>query len=217
MLKRQILICCIVYALVPVAFLPASGRGSDQLTLEEARKVLAQPRGTETIANVPLAGFQFSREIEIGGGRRVIAISCARSGGLVAFGSDGKSIASLQTGEITSLEIFDFGEDGTSEIITDEIESAGTGVLIRSFAVYRVTASEIRKIWKGESLFRSAPWNPAGKIHVNQKTCFLRFDPSGAGQPATMTYVCTTSGDNHFTEKTYEWHGNSLHERKGNS
>jgi hypothetical protein len=216
MLKRHSFMSCIVCALIPVALFPASGRRPDQLSLEDARRVLAQPKGTETIANVPLAGFQFSREIEIGGGRRVVAISCARSGGLVAFGGDGNSIASVQTGEITSLEVFDLVEDGTSEIITDEIEGAGTGVLIRSFVVYRVTASEIRKIWKGESLSRSAPWKPVGNTHVSQKTCFLRFDPSGAGQPATMSHVCTTIGDHHFAEKIYEWRGNSLQERKGN-
>jgi hypothetical protein len=214
--RRQILLCSIVYALVSSAFLSASGGRSDQITLEETRKILAQPRGTETIANVSLARFQFSREIEIGGGRRVVAISCARSGGLVAFGRDGKSVASVQTGEIISIEVFDLAEDGTSEIITDEIEGAGTGVMLRSFVVYRVTASEIRKIWTGESLFRSTPWNSSGNDHTILKRCYLRFDPSGAGQKAKMTYACTKSDGRQLTERTYEWRGDSLEEQKAN-
>jgi hypothetical protein len=189
---------------------------SEPHTIEAARRILTQPHGTETIAGISLAGFQFSREIEVGSGRRVLAISCTRNGGLIAFGTDGTTIASVQTGEITSLEIFDLTEDGNSEVVVNQVAGSGTGVLIEEFAVYRVTSSEIRQVWKGESVFRSAPWNPAGNIHVAQKTCFLRFDPSGAGQPATLTHVCTTNADHHFTEKTYEWRGSSLQERKAN-
>jgi hypothetical protein len=219
MLRRAISILTItcIACLSAVVSLRARQAQSEALTIEITRKILAQPLSTQTIAGIPLVGFEFSREIEVGGGRRVVAISCTRNGGLIAFGTDGKAVSSLQTGRITSLEIFDLTEDGNSEVILNEVEGTGTGVLMEAFVVYRLTSSEIRQIWKGDSVFRSAPWKPAGKVQVNQKTCFLRFDPSGAGQPATMTHVCTTSGDNHFTEKTYEWRGDSLQERRGKS
>jgi hypothetical protein len=110
--------------------------------------------------------------------------------------------------------VFDLAEDGNSVIVTDEVVGWGTGVLEKSFVIYRVAKAEIRKIWTGESYFLSAPWNPSGNIPVTEKRCYVRFDPSGGAIEATFTHACVSSDGRHAMVKIYEWQEGSLKERK---
>jgi len=184
------------------------------LTLDEARRKLLNPSSMDILAKIPLAEFESYREVDIGRNRHVLAISCSHSGGLVAFGTDGRAIASMQTGEITSFQVFDLAEDGNSMIVTDEVAGTGTGLLKQTFSLYWVASDEIHKVWTGESFFRSAPWNPSGNIKVTEKRCFVRFDPTSAAIKATFTHACATSDGRHLIMKIYEWHEGSLQERK---
>lgn len=225
MLKRKVLLCCLLFLCVPpgrrylqgVSVL-TSGRQRpiEAVTLEQARRVLAEPSGTNTLAAIPLAEFESFREIDIGDNRRLMAISCSHSGGLIAFGADSKAIASIQTGEITSFQVFDFAEDGNSVVVTDEVESTGTGLLVKSFSMYRTTSGGIRKIWTGESFFRSAPWTPSGNTQISETRCYLRFDPASAAIQGTMTHACTTNDGRHLTVKAYEWREGSVKQRTRN-
>lgn len=191
-------------------------RPIETVTLKEARRVLADPSGNDTLASIPLAEFESFREIDIGSNRRVLAISCSHSGGLIAFANDGKFIASIRTGEITSFQVFDLAEDGNSMIVTDEVEGEGTGLLVKSFSMYRTTRGEIRKIWTGESFLRSAPWTPSGNIQVTEKKCYVRFDPASAAIRGTMTHACAAADGRHLTLRIYEWREDSLKEQNRN-
>ena len=71
------------------------------------------------------SAFDFSCELELGGGLRVIAISKVLGGGLAAFRADGSAITTVESGRITSLQLFDLNEDCVSEVIADEVESRG--------------------------------------------------------------------------------------------
>lgn len=214
---REIVICSFICLFVAAIVSTWAGQNSiKSVTLEEARRLLQEPSGTERLAGISLAEFESYREIDIGGSRRVLAISCSHGGGLIAFGQDGNSIASIQTGKITSFLVFDFAEDGNSVIVTDEVDGTGTGVLIKSFSMYRVTVGVIRKIWTGDSFLRSAPWIPSGNIRITEKRCYVRFDPTGAVIEATFTHACPTRDGQHLTMKIYEWRDGSLKERKAN-
>jgi hypothetical protein len=214
--QREVLVCSFLCLSATVVSTHIGQKPIEALTLEEARRVLVASSGKDALATIPLAEFESYREIDIGGNRRVLAISCSHSGGLIAFDSDGKAIASTQTGKITSIQVFDFAEDGNSEIVTDEVVGWGTGVLDKSFSMYRVMSGEIRKIWTGESFSRSAPWNPSGHIQITEKRCYVRFDPASAAISATMTHACTTSDGRHSNMKIYEWREDSVKERKRN-
>ena len=213
MVSREVLICALLWLSATVAF---QQKPTKTVTIDEARRALVEPASKDVLAGVPLAEFESYREIDIGGNRRVLAIYCSHSGGLIAFGSDGKALASRPTGAITSFQVIDLAEDGNSMIVTDEVVGWGTGVLLKSFLLYRVTTNEIRRIWTGESFFVSAPWTPSGKIQVTEKRCYVRFDPSGGAIEATFTHACASTDGRHLTTKIYEWRDDSLKERKRN-
>lgn len=216
MIRRKILVCILIFLCGPLVC-ASLGQGTIKaVTLDEARRLLLGPSRADSLAGISLADFESYREIDIGGNRRVLAISCSHSGGLIAFGPDGRAIASRQTGEITSFLIFDLAEDGNSMIVTDEVVDRGTGFLEKDFSMYRVTSNEIRRIWTGESFVRSAPWNPSGNIRVTEKRCFVRFDPTSAAIEATVTHTCANSNGRNLTTKIYEWHDGSLKERRVN-
>lgn len=215
-LRRKVLACSFFCLSITLACARSGQTPIRAVTLEEARRILVQPSSTDTLVRIPLAEFESYREIDIGANRRVLGISCSHAGGLIAFDSAGKAFASIPTGRIDSFLIFDFAEDGNSVIVTDEVIGWGTGMLDKSFLMYRVTADEISKIWTGESFFRSAPWSPSGHIQVTEKRCYARFDPSSAAIKATFTHVCATTDGRNVDTKVYEWNDNSLRERKTN-
>jgi hypothetical protein len=98
MIQREVLACSFFWILTAILCAHAGQKPIKAVTLEEARRLLQEPSSMDSLGTIPLREFESYREIDIGGNRRVLAISCSDSGGLVAFGSDGKAIASIQTG-----------------------------------------------------------------------------------------------------------------------
>ena len=168
--------------------------------LERARDVLARRRSDGVIGNIPLAGFNFDREMEIGDGLHVIVISCNLEGGLAVFRRDGTALATQRTKEITAVQLVDLDEDGVSEVVTEEIDGRGTGVLEKTFRVYRIDGSGVQELWSGESYVRHAP----DEQHVEETVGFIRFDASGAGKNARLTHVLIDPS-HHERIMTFEW------------
>jgi hypothetical protein len=127
------------------------------------------------------------------------------AGGLAAFRSDGSALATRPTREITWVQLFDIDEDGISEVVTEEVDGRGTGVLQKTFRVYRVNAEEIREMWSGESLTRHAP----DERHIEQSVGFLRFDGGGAGRNARLTHLLIDVSQN-ASQTIYEYHNGAL-------
>jgi len=70
------------------------------------------------------------------------------------------------------------------------VNGRGTGLLQKSFNLYAVSPHEIRKVWHAESYSLDAiPKEVGSKPSVKEKIGYLRFDPSGFGRPARMTYL----------------------------
>jgi len=169
--------------------------------LQQARALLSRPTPTGVIAGLKLDGFRFSRELEVGGGVRVMAIAGQFGGGLAAYGASGDLIASIATHEITWLQLFDLDEDGQSEVITEEVDGRGTDVLMKSFAVYGIRSKKIEKLWSGESYFRSVPYDRPNASE--ERLGFIRFFPSGGGYAnARLIHVQRIEG--HWRENVYE-------------
>lgn len=168
--------------------------------LDRARDVLAHRTPGAAIGSIQLVGYNFDREMDIGGGLRVIAISCNLTGGIAVFRTDGTAVATLPTKEITSVQLIDLDEDGVSEVVTEEIDGRGTGVLEKTFRVYRIDGSGVREVWSGESYVRHAP----DEHHIEETMGFIRFDESGAGRKARLTHLILDPS-HHEKETSFEW------------
>ncbi|MGH9713911.1 MAG: hypothetical protein ACRD5M_11505 [Candidatus Acidiferrales bacterium] len=173
------------------------------ITLQSTRKVLSERMlsgSPDALGEISLKAFDFSREFEIGKGLHVIAISCQWNGGLPAFHADGSLIQMTQIGPISSIQLVDLDEDGVSEIITEEKEGRGTGVLLRSFNLHTVSNKSIANVWKAPSYSAaSSEYGKAAELHEG----FLRFDPAAFGETAKLTYLWTKENGTVLKRETY--------------
>jgi hypothetical protein len=186
---------------------PAAEKSARSMTaLDRARAALNRRGSGEAVGDISLAGYSFSRELEIGEGLHVIVISSNLAGGLAVFRGDGSAVVTQPTREITWVQLFDLDEDGVSEIVTEEIDGRGTGVLEKTFRVYRVTANQVVEIWSGQSFRRHAP----DENRMVETSAFLRFDRSGAGRNGRLTHL-TVDASHQQNEAVYEWREGALH------
>lgn len=179
--------------------------------LNAARQILSGNKLPRRLGAISLVGFDFWRDLDVGSGIHVLVISCNRSGGLAAYRPDGSEIAALATGEITWIGLFDLNEDGISEVITEEVDAEGTGLLMKSYSLYTVSLKRINRVWKGDSyVYESGSVISGRGRNAIEKVGFLRFDPSGAGEKAKMTYVLTTGTEKTFQKTVFEMNGDTL-------
>jgi hypothetical protein len=165
------------------------------------------------IAGISFAGFSWYREVEVGGGYRVLVISCKHGGGLMVFGPSLRLTSSMKTDDIKSVTLLDLDEDGISEVLTDEVEGEGTGILLGQFVVYRVSPGPIRRLWDGVSLYQASSWDPkAGFTGGIRREGFVRFDPSGGGVPARLLHVTCEGGNSPCKERSFELRGGVIQE-----
>lgn len=181
------------------------------VTISQARELLSKTPRNGTLGALSLEGLTYSRELELGEGLRVVALSKNRGGGLALFSSAGVLEDSLPSDEITSIELFDLDGDGISEMLTEEIEGRGTGVLIENYKLYSFDGGSIKKLWQRPSYIRDTPWTSdrAGQ-KIKETRYFVRFDGPSAGLPARMTYLEPTKGPGHYTETIYVMTGSAI-------
>jgi hypothetical protein len=192
-----------------------NGSMQDQsLNLEAARRMVSGSTEARTLGAIDLSGLEFAREIQLGEGRRLIVVSASGAGGLAAFRADGSLLQTMATGAITMIQLFDPDEDGVSEVIVEEVEGKGTGVLMKSFVLLVAGRERLTEAWRQPSYRREARSDPAApsasaplEIHN-----FLRFDRSGAGRPARMTYLLGPQGGCSFRERVFELTERGLHQ-----
>lgn len=111
-------------------------------------------------AKLRLEGYRFHWELSIAPDVHVILVSRTRGGALLAFREDGSLAGLVETAEITSAGLFDFDdEDGPAEVITEQIEGGGTGVLLKRYHIYRIGKNGPQEVWKEDSLDFDASYN----------------------------------------------------------
>lgn len=183
--------------------------------LQAARRLLAARSSGDSVSvlgGISLQGYEFHREVEIGQGIRVILISCNLHGGLLSFRSSGSRIASISSNQITGLQLVDLDEDGISEIVTEEIESRGTGILVKNFELYKVSPESLRRLWSARSYYQSVPSQGDGARDpsARREDGFLRFDSSGGDKPARLTYLLLRPETGSFAVKVFALSGDVL-------
>lgn len=113
-----------------------------------------------------------------------IVVSRHLGGDLLAFQENGSLVAHKAVNETTWLHLFDFDEDGVAEVVTEQVDGRGTGVLLKSYYVYRVSPREIVELWKNLS-YRHAlieSREQPGATSLETHRGYLRCEPSGSGR-----------------------------------
>lgn len=181
-------------------------------TLPEVRAALAQARiqhSYRTLGPIGLAGFNWAQELILDGGWVVMAVSCNLGGGLLVFDSSAKLAGSWRTSEINSIQMFDFDEDGTQEIVAEQKDSVGTGLATWNWHLYRVNERGLTHLWAGLSYALEAIGHPP-----TERQGFIRFVPSGWGDPAPkIVHVVGPVNGGRFEQRVYVWHAGRLEKR----
>jgi hypothetical protein len=180
------------------------------LTIEGARRAIQMKIEGETVDSVgpvSLSGFNFYREVDLGNLVRLIVVSANIHGGLLAFRRDGSALGTMATDEITWIMLADLDGDGMAEVFTEEIDGRGTGLLSKCFCLYGVDASGIRRLWKGESYYRSQPWNPGqATARSEERDGFLRVDDN------MVTYLSRETSGRMLRQLVLEMKGGRIRE-----
>ena len=149
---------------------------------------------------------------------QAVVVSKNLGGYLFVFHPDGTQLAQEQTGEIIWLQLFDFNGDGIAELVTEEAEARGTGLLVQYFIVYRVVGHQIEQLWRGvaytHKMLRESFATGTPVFEVTRG--FLRFEPSGGGLPGPrllhLVESSVAGGKVHVSRQAYLLEANSFHE-----
>ena len=184
------------------------------LTIGQARQILAgKDQSTKTLGTISLQGLDYSREIEMGQGFRVIVLSRHMGGGLLAFSPEGSLENSIATDEITWFQLIDLSNDQASQLVTEEVIGRGTGITVKEFRLYAIDKVGIRLVWNRLSYRAESLWNAGSSAHqVKETQCFLRFDEAGAGMPRRMTYLELLPSGVDYKKTVFEISGATIRE-----
>lgn len=143
------------------------------------------------------AGYGSHWEVSsLGGGLKVALASRGREDSILLTRANGSLIARKDVGEITWVQLFDFDGDGLAEIVTEQVDGYGTGILIKTFYVYRASGTGLAQIWTGLSSSHKRLKEPtkSGASAFEEQRGFLHFGPPGSGRrEATLLHLVETS------------------------
>jgi hypothetical protein len=184
----------LLFSLLPLHFTSA-GPGGGQLTLPQLQGAIDRfLKGEGQPSDLPfdISGFSRQWRIEPGGGRTVVVLSCNLNGYILLFSKEGALVSSAPIGESISVLVCDLDEDGTDELVLDEVKERGTGLLTREFHLYELSESSAKDLWHGASFSHLFHDEGEGKQFSSSTRGSLRCDPSGGGRPrARLVYTST--------------------------
>lgn len=177
-----------IYSWLLWLFLAQAPAAEPPLQIGSVREALAAKRADRPqppSGSFELSGYNFHWEVDLGNGTRAILISRLLEGRIMIFDAHGSLAFSLKTNEIVSLELFDFDNDGIAEMVTDQVDDRGTGILVKSFYIYKLFAEDFKEVWRGISYSHEqlAETDVSGSAKFNIKRGFIRCEPAGAGLP----------------------------------
>jgi hypothetical protein len=161
--------------------------------------------------DIDLSGYRYSQELTLGHGLRAISISGFDQGAIFIFSESGKLLAKKKTSLVISIEIVDLDGDGLSEIVTEEQEASGTGILGTSFSIYGIYSNRLLRVW--HDLAYSHFYPPEGKSPQERIFGFVRPEVSSSTQG--FIYVTFNAVTGAWTRKNFVFdkHG-QVHELK---
>jgi hypothetical protein len=142
---RQCCIYSVTYCALALALSCSDGRRPVQRQTEGSRLTLSVARSElrlveaghreigERIGGILLDGYNFSREISAGKAGTVLVISTNGGGGILLFRPDESYAATKAVSQPTSIQVFDLDDDGVPEVVLDEVNGRGTGLLNENY------------------------------------------------------------------------------------
>jgi len=110
-----------------------------------------------SVGPIPLAGFNFWRQVPLGQGRSAVIVSTLWDSGVFFFGPGGRQLNVLKTAEVLRSWTVDLDGDGIRELVTEERVLRGTALHEAQFRLYSVTGHG-RLLWRGESTAYADAW-----------------------------------------------------------
>ncbi len=201
------------FAIILPGPIHAGGVPNDRSDIETLRHALeARTRNEEpdqSVARIDLRGYNWHRRLDPSPSLAVVAVSYFLRGDLFLFDAGGSLLTRVETSELIWLQLFDFDQDGVDELITEEVDLRGTGVLIKSFHIYRISRAAIELLWEGISYSRK--WlgqDPVtGESRVEFTRGYLRGEPGGYGRSARLLHLRDTlesGGEPRIIREGYE-------------
>lgn len=210
----------LVLAVVLRGPIQAGGDPPARLDLETLRRALEAKAGdrepVQSLPSIELSGYSFHWQLNPGRNLRVVAVSYNLRGDLFVFDADGSPLARAEIGELTWLQLFDFDEDGTAELIAEEVDGRGTGVLVKSFRVYRLSSTTVEPLWQGVSYSqRDLGVDPqTGESRFELTRGYLRCEPSGGGRASPrllhLQEILAPGAELRIIRQAYELEGGSF-------
>jgi hypothetical protein len=142
-----------------VLFAMGSGLGTtpgSERSLKDQLEALEPHRATNHLQvdgeSFKLPGYLGYWRLDTGMGREVLVLNQQRGaeGLILLLSRDGKILSRLALGaELRSLLLCDMEWDGEPELVLDQLDGWGTGLLQRTLRVIRLDPA-LREIWRGE-------------------------------------------------------------------
>jgi hypothetical protein len=186
----------LLFSVLLFMHITSAGSAGSPLTLPQLQAAIDRfLKGEGRPSDLPfdISGFSHQWRIEPSGGRTVIVLSCNLNGYVLLFSKEGLLVSSVPTGETISIQVCDLDEDGTDEVVLDEVKERGTGLLTREFHLYELSDRGPKDLWHGTSFSHLFHDEGAGKQFSSSTRGSLRYDPSGGGRPrARLVYTSTS-------------------------
>jgi hypothetical protein len=206
---------CFWHFLAMAALSSCAATGSD---LDAARRTLTaldagQDAASEELEGIDLHGYQSHYEVTLGGSVVLIAVIAHQGGGLIAFsGASGELVDAIAAPRIASVLLKDLDEDGTSEVIAEQVDAFGTGVQWRNFHLYSLRQSQWEQLWSGVSYsLETALMDGSGEVKIEAETSgYIRVIGPEGGHRARLIHVVFDALANTYTQSTFELFDGSL-------
>ena len=176
------MLLCLILALAPGVPLPSA---AEALALLDRH---AEGEAVKSIGPIELAGFNFSRNLQLSRQRFALVVSTLWDSGILLFGPTGVPINMLKTDEVLRTWTVDLDRDGTFELLTEERLIRGTGIQLTEFRLYSA-ARRLRRIWHAQGRhYRDAAWTGA---EVDRQS-FVRIISEAQRPSLEYRYPCGT-------------------------
>lgn len=115
---------------------------------------------------------------------------------LLVFNTAGKLIHQRQLPKVDSVQTLDLDSDGSQEILMDQVDGTGSGLLLKRYHLYSIADHSIRDCWQGDSLVRFI--SPGAKPSAEEKLAFgfVKLEPARAGFPGRLFHILESRSPN---------------------
>jgi hypothetical protein len=117
---------------------------------------------------------------------------------LLIFDSKGCLKTQLELPDLDSVQTLDIDSDGKQEILVDQVDGHGTGILFKKFHLYSARDQSIDELWSGLSFERVVNYLSGPKPNLSLAVGLVKFEPGAVGSeipPRLLHFIEKHKGD----------------------